>query len=169
MHHSGVDAHDTTTDYWAPTDKYHHKIASEPKPAKDYTNKPQQEYFNDSEKDKGRVWKPVHDTKLDGPSKAEQDVKKAKGEKVEVKEDKTPKKDVEGEKAMKAMMKKAEEEPKAAKKVDAAAKKTAPKPEAKAAPKPAEGKKEEKKPDIHLNKNDQKAEEKKPEAKKDQK
>lgn len=71
MHHSGIDAHDTTTDYWASTGKYHHKIASEPKDAKDYSKKPQQEYFNDSEKDKGRVWKPVEDSKLNGPSKEE--------------------------------------------------------------------------------------------------
>lgn len=40
MHHSGVDAHDTTTDYWSPTGNFHHKIASEPKPAKDYSDKP---------------------------------------------------------------------------------------------------------------------------------
>ena len=41
MHHSASDAHDVTQDYWAPTGKYHHPVANEKKPEKNYEDKPQ--------------------------------------------------------------------------------------------------------------------------------
>jgi len=48
LHHSGVDAHDTTQDYWAPTGKYHHPgvgtMGKLPNTDHDHNN----EYFNDS-------------------------------------------------------------------------------------------------------------------------
>ena len=47
FHHSGVDAHDTTHDYWSDHGKYHHPIANEPAPAKkDHADKPMHEVAN---------------------------------------------------------------------------------------------------------------------------
>ena len=83
LHHSGVDAHDTTHDYWSPTGKYHHSGVGTMGKLSKSDHDHDTEYFNDSEGNKGRVWKPVNDQTLNGPSKKAEDTKKAKGEKVE--------------------------------------------------------------------------------------
>lgn len=74
MHHSAEDAHDTTHDHYYPYDiygnKHEHDFAPPPAKKPDH-DKPMQEMYNPEDDKHGRVWKPTHDTSMNGNMKHE--------------------------------------------------------------------------------------------------
>ena len=74
MHHSAEEAHDTTHDHYYPYDiygnKHEHDFAPPPAKKPDH-DKPMQEMYNPEDDKHGRVWKPTHDTSMNGNMKHE--------------------------------------------------------------------------------------------------